>query len=261
LIEIFFQLKFLNSIEEMKQSVTALLLFCMGLMSSVKLYSASPYPLSPGDSLKSGQLIIVLTDNRDSIRAKLYCVEKKDGKWVTEFSFPVVVGEKGMTPHKSEGDLKAPSGIFDLGPAFGYADKKDATWIHMRYLQATDTLICVDDAGSLYYNQLIDSNSVLRDWHSREIMHLKKIYYKWGIFVQYNFQPAVKGNGSCIFIHIWGNENEGTEGCTAMEEKNILKLLQWIRAEKNPKLIQYQTDEYEKIAAEYKLPDLKPTTF
>jgi L,D-peptidoglycan transpeptidase YkuD (ErfK/YbiS/YcfS/YnhG family) len=245
----------------MKESITVLLFFCSGLLSSLKLYSAIPHPLSSKDSLKSEQLIIVLTDNLNSIRAKVYCVEKKDGKWVTQFSFPVVVGEKGMTPDKSEGDLKAPSGIFDLGPAFGYADKKDATWIHMRYLQATDTLICVDDAGSRYYNQLIDSNAVSSDWHSRELMHLKKIYYKWGIFVQYNFQPAIKGKGSCIFIHIWGNENEGTEGCTAMEEKNILKLLHWIQAEKNPKLVQYQIDEYKKIAAEYKLPDLGPTTF
>jgi L,D-peptidoglycan transpeptidase YkuD (ErfK/YbiS/YcfS/YnhG family) len=245
----------------MKQSITWPLFFCLGLMSSVKLYSAIPHPRSPKDSLKSEQLIIVLTDNRNSIRAKLYCVEKKDGKWVTQFSFPVVVGEKGMTPDKSEGDLKAPSGIFNLGPAFGYADKKDAAWIHMRYLQATDTLVCVDDAGSRYYNQLIDTGSILTDWHSRELMHLKKIYYKWGIFVQYNFQPVVKGKGSCIFIHIWGNENEGTEGCTAMEEKNILKLLHWIQAEKNPKLVQYQIDEYKKIAAEYKLPDFGPTTF
>ena len=108
----------------MKYSIAGLLFICLGFMSSVKSYSASPYPLFPEDSLKSEQLIIVLTDNRNSIRAKLFCVEKKEGKWVTQFSFPVVVGEKGMTPDKSEGDLKAPSGIFNLGPAFGYADKK-----------------------------------------------------------------------------------------------------------------------------------------
>jgi L,D-peptidoglycan transpeptidase YkuD (ErfK/YbiS/YcfS/YnhG family) len=245
----------------MKLSIAVLLFFCLGFTRSLKLYSARPHSVSPEDSLKSEQLIIVLTDNWNNIRAKLYCLEKKEGKWVTQFSFPVVIGEKGMTADKSEGDLKAPSGIFSLGPAFGYADKRDAAWIRMRYVQASDTLICVDDAGSSYYNQLVDSNTVLPDWHSRELMHLKKIYYKWGIFVQYNFQPAEKGKGSCIFIHIWGNENEGTEGCTAMEEKNILKLLHWIQSEKNPKLIQYTINAYKKIAAEYKLPELDPATF
>jgi hypothetical protein len=69
----------------MKQSITMLLFFCLGLMSSVKLYSASPNPLTKEDSLNSEQLIIVLTDHWNSIRAKLFCVEKKGGKWVTQF--------------------------------------------------------------------------------------------------------------------------------------------------------------------------------
>jgi L,D-peptidoglycan transpeptidase YkuD (ErfK/YbiS/YcfS/YnhG family) len=245
----------------MKIFFTGLLFFCGGLMLSIKAYSADECSNSPIDSLKSEQLIIVLTDDWNSIPAKLYCVEKIKGKWVTQFSFPVVVGNKGMTIDKTEGDLKAPSGIFNLGPAFGYADKKEAQWIRMRYLQASDTLICVDDGGSRFYNQLVDTNSISVDWNSREVMHRKDIYYEWGIFVQYNSQPVIKGKGSCIFIHIWDNENGGTEGCTAMEEKNILKLLHWIQSDKNPLLVQYPIATYKKIAAEYKLPDLGLTNF
>ena len=250
-----------RKIRQMKNLYAGLLIFCGGFMVSIKAYSANQWSDFPKDSLKSEQLIIVLSDDWNSIRAKLYCVEKIKGKWVTQFSFPVVVGNKGMSIDKTEGDLKAPAGIFSLGPAFGYANKKDAQWIRMRYLQTTDTLICVDDGGSRFYNQLVDTNSLSVDWHSREIMHRKDIYYKWGIFVQYNAQPAIKGKGSCIFVHIWGNENEGTEGCTAMEEKNILKLLHWIQSDKNPLLVQYPTATYKKIAADYQLPDLGSTTF
>jgi L,D-peptidoglycan transpeptidase YkuD (ErfK/YbiS/YcfS/YnhG family) len=85
-------------------------------------------------------------------------------------------------------------------------------------------------------------------------MHQKDDAYKWGLFVQYNAHPVVKGKGSCIFLHIWENERTGTAGCTAMEEKNLIRLLRWIQAEKVPLLVQYPKSVYKKIGSEYHLP-------
>jgi len=208
------------------------------------------------DSLTSGQVIIVLTDNWKSVRAKLYCAEKIKGRWQVQFSFSAVVGNNGMVVDKTEGDMKSPAGVFHLGPAFGYADQSEVSWIRLPYIRASDALICIDDAASRFYNQLIRSDSLPADWHSHEEMHRKDDAYKWGLFVQHNVHPVKKGKGSCIFLHIWENDGAGTAGCTAMEEKNLLKLLHWIQSKKNPLLVQYPKSVYKKMAAGCHLPDL-----
>ena len=232
-------------------------------------------PGRPGTSIRSfkplpsDQLIIVVAKNWDTVGAQLYTFEKKKGSWQPQFSFPVVLGQKGMAmgegmrdiqvpdaPQKKEGDMKSPAGIFYLGPAFGYAGKSKAEWIHLRYLRATDTLLCIDDSHSALYNKLVSSDTTETDWMSHEEMLRKDIDYKWGIFVQHNVHPVKKNMGSCIFLHIWEGSGEGTAGCTAMEEKNILKLLKWIRADKHPLLVQFPDIVYKKIRRDYVLPVL-----
>ena len=219
------------------------------------------------DSLNSKQLLVVVTDDWGSLHGTLYTYEKQKGNWVLQFSNPIVVGSKGLgigdglvplsidgAPIKKEGDMKAPAGIFTLGTAFGYGDYKDAKWIKARYIKADDTLICVDDSHSANYNTLIKNDSANGDYKSFEHMHLNAIYYKWGMFVNHNADKPKPGDGSCIFIHIWGNENEGTEGCTAMKEDDMVKLLHWINARNNPLLAQFPKAEYAKFAAQYNLP-------
>ena len=221
------------------------------------------------DSLHSSQIIVVVTDNWNSVRARLYCFEKQNGKWIYRFSFPAVVGKSGMglgeglfpvhlsdAPLKKEGDGKSPAGIFLLGPAFGYADKSKVSFIHIDYIKASDTLLCIDDGTSRYYNQLIHSGSIKADWHSHEEMHRKDEDYKWGIFVRHNTNPVMEAGGSCIFLHVWDNPEEGTVGCTAMEEKNILQLLHWIQSEKKPVLVQFPVSVYHTLIDEYQLPEL-----
>lgn len=221
------------------------------------------------DSLNSTQLIIVLANNWDSIGANLYAFEKQHGRWVLQFTHPVVVGAKGLgigdglipvsipgAPGKKEGDLKAPAGIFSIGAAFGYAPPAEAGFIKDTYIQAKDTVICVDDASSSYYNRIISADTAHKDWNSFEHMRLAKNYYKWGLFVNHNAPVTAPGHGSCIFIHIWGSAAEGTAGCTAMAEDGLLKLLRWIDASKKPLLVQLPAEEYVKISSNLGLPEV-----
>lgn len=227
-------------------------------------------PAGIADSLGCSQLVIVVTSTWDDVPATLYAYEKKQGRWVLQFSHPAVVGAKGLgigdglvsitvpgAPIKKEGDLKSPAGIFSIGAAFGYAPAGEAAFIKNRYIQARDTVICVDDARSVYYNRIIGADTAAtRDWSSFENMHLTKDYYKWGLFVAHNSPNAIPGRGSCIFIHIWGTATEGTEGCTAMEEGNMVKLLHWIDAAKKPLLVQMPQANYAAIKNSYGLPAL-----
>ena len=252
------------------------LLFCIVLMALYNTHATAlarnqntHYPKKTIE-LPAKQLLVVVTDGWDGLKGKLYGFEKQHNKWVLQFSNAVVIGSKGMglgdgivqlsidgAPVKKEGDLKSPAGIFSIGTAFGYADYNDAKWINNPYIKASDTLICVDDMHSAHYNTLINNDTLKSDWKSHEEMHRKDDYYKWGLFINHNADKPVAGNGSCIFMHIWNNDHQGTEGCTAMKEADLLTVLHWIKADDKPLLVQLPKNEYEKLKGKYGLPEIK----
>ena len=213
--------------------------------------------------------MVVVTDGWNNLQGKLYAFSRVRKHWVLKFSNAVVVGKTGLAvgdgfvpltipgaPVKHEGDKKSPAGIFTIGTAFGYADKKDAAWIKNPYVRAFDTLICVDDMHSANYNKLVAKDTAKADYNSFEYMHRKDNYYEWGLFINHNSTLTVPGDGSCIFMHIWENNHEGTVGCTAMTERHILRVLHWINAKDNPLLVQFPRAEYRKLRKVYGLPRL-----
>ena len=139
---------------------------------------------------------------------------------------------------KKEGDGKAPAGLFSLGNGFGYDDFK----IDFPYSVYKSTDHCVDDSKSRFYNRIVDSTKVKKDYKSFEHMRLKNRLYKYGITVNHNENQAPMA-GSCIFIHIRSNNNKGTAGCTAMKEDKIVKVLLWIKLDKKPLLLQLPRTE------------------
>jgi len=218
----------------------------------------------------SRQLMVVVTDGWNNLQGKIFVFNRVNHHWVLKFSNAIVVGSAGLgvgdgimpfnlagAPVKHEGDKRSPAGIFTIGTAFGYADKKDAAWIKNRYVRASDTLICVDDSKSAYYNTLVRKDTVKSAYNSFEEMHLKKDYYKWGLFINHNSGKIVPGDGSCIFMHIWGSASKGTDGCTAMTESNVLRVLHWINAKDHPLLVQFPIAEYNKLRRTYGLPAVK----
>jgi len=236
---------------------------------------ASPNrPVEPKKTNLKGsrQLLVVVNNGWDDLRGTLYAFNKVRGKWRLQFSNPIVLGSKGIAlgdgivklnatgPIKHEGDKRSPAGIFSMGTAFGYAKKEDAGWIKNHYVQAFDTLICVDDAASPNYNKLVDKDTAKHDYNSFEYMHLKKVYYKWGLFINHNSDPVTPADGSCIFMHIWENELTGTDGCTAMAEKNMLRVLRWIDAERTPLLVQMPANVYKKLRRQFNFPAIKAVT-
>jgi D-alanyl-D-alanine dipeptidase len=215
----------------------------------------------------SKQLIVVVTDGWDSLRGTLYGFEKQKGNWVRRFSNAIVVGKNGLgvgdglfpvsidgAPVKQEGDGKSPAGFFGIGTAFGYAPADEAAWIKYPYVCAVDTLVCVDDTRSVFYNTLSVKDSAHIDYNSFEYMHRRDTLYRWGLFVNHNAGKPVPGKGSCIFIHIWQSDHTGTTGCTAMRQADLLRILHWIDAKKHPLLVQFPKSEYAKLYTRYHLP-------
>jgi D-alanyl-D-alanine dipeptidase len=133
---------------------------------------------------------------------------------------------------------------------FGYDDILSK----MSSLKVDNKTFCVDDSKSAYYNQIVKTDTIKKDWTSAETMRMKSDVYKFGVFVDYNVNPAIPAMGSCIFMHIWSGGTEPTAGCTAMKESDILKLIGFLDTKKNPILVQLPQSEYNKLKLVYKLP-------
>jgi D-alanyl-D-alanine dipeptidase len=60
--------------------------------------------------------------------------------------------------------------------------------------------------------------------------------YKYGVVIEYNMHPIVKGKGSAIFLHVW-KSGDSTLGCVSMSEEMILSILGWLDPAKKPLII------------------------
>ena len=198
------------------------------------------------------QLIVVTTKNWSTPFGMLQRYEKSGKSWhKVGKSIPVKLGRNGlgwgrglhMIPKdaeiiKKEGDGKAPAGIFTLKQAFGY----QPFVVEYPYEVYKTTDHCVDDVNSKFYNKIIDSTRSKKDYKSFEHMKFPKDYYKYGIVVNHNHideAGAVKGAGSCIFLHI---KKVPTAGCTVMNEAEMKEIIQWLDVDKNPLLMQGTDD-------------------
>ncbi len=61
--------------------------------------------------------------------------------------------------------------------------------------------------------------------------------YRYGIFVAHN-PKRLPGAGSCIFMHIRKPDGTPTVGCTAMDEKELVRIMRWLDPDRHPLLIQ-----------------------
>lgn len=218
---------------------------------------------------QSNQFLLVTAQNWNEMQGKLQRYQRdpitKEWSEVGD-PMPVVIGSNGMAldldfthysikgPIKKEGDLRTPIGIFKLGPAFGFDSTSQITK-NFEYLSINETTLCVDDQKSHYYNQVLDSSSVSNpDWQSREEM--KKIScYRYGMIIQNNHHPKIPGGGSCIFMHLWTSNKEGTYGCIAMDESNLKQVLSWLDQDQNPTIGVFPSSVYKDIGVKWGLPN------
>jgi D-alanyl-D-alanine dipeptidase len=149
---------------------------------------------------------------------------------------------KGAKYIKREGDGRSPAGLFHLGHGFGY----EPLQIKFPYKVYTRDYHCVDDSNSKWYNKIINSKRVERDYRSFEYMKLRNNLYRYGITVKHN-SGQIKNGGSCIFVHIRSKSNSGTAGCTAMNQDDIIQVLKWLKPEAKPLLLQLPIIEMRRV--------------
>ncbi|HEX2329861.1 MAG TPA: L,D-transpeptidase family protein [Candidatus Angelobacter sp.] len=249
-------------------------LFCIALLPLVLTFTAANAK-EPAGTRPSTQMIIVTTPDWSSPQGTLRRYERGGSgqSWrAVGDPITVMVGKNGLgwgsgvmnvqapirdaaDPAKKEGDGKAPAGAFHVSRAFGYAPDSQPGW-KMPYVNLSSSIECVDDTSSKFYNQVIDRSSVSPDWNSSEHMRRDDELYRWGLIVDYNSTPAVQGNGSCIFMHIWRGPGQPTVGCTAMAQANLEALIGWLDPTRKPLLVQLPEAKYQLLRKHWNLPQI-----
>lgn len=237
-------------------------LFALALLAGVPTPPTSPLP---ADCL---QAVVVLAPDWDARQGTLQTYQRGGPElpWRPQGeAIPVNLGrgglgwgrglhpaEAGPGPTKQEGDGRAPAGVFRLSAVFGSRDPRpDAGGLP--FLETTESLECVDDPASAYYNRIVDRREIAQpDWKSSEKMRIEP--YGVGVVVDHNSDPPVPGAGSCIFMHIWQGETVPTAGCTVSAEPLMASLAAWLRLEAHPVLVQLPEAEYRRLRAPWSLP-------
>lgn len=194
---------------------------------------------------KSSQILLVTNDCPSCITATISALEKKDGKWKKVWEpFGGVIGKNGFAKpgEKREGDGKTPSGIFSLQRTFGY---QESIRTKMAYRQALPDDLWIDDINSADYNRWVKKDKTQAV--SYEKMKRDDNLYKYGIVIEYNTNPVIKGHGSAIFLHVWRGENMATAGCVAISEDNIVRILGWLDPQALPLIIMGEKNIMEKL--------------
>ena len=181
------------------------------------------------------QAVLVGAESPALSSATVYALERSRGSWRTARGpIAAVIGRGGfaLPGQKIEGDGKTPSGVYGLSLAFGYAASAATK---LPYRQAKEDDLWVDDANAPDYNTWAKKGKTAAA--SFERMRRDDDMYKWGVVIDYNTAPVVKGKGSAIFLHLWSGAGAATSGCVAMSEGDMLALLAWLDPKKKPVVV------------------------
>ena len=149
-------------------------------------------------------------------------------------TYRCAVGKNGFSADKKEGDGCTPIGTFSLRECWVRADRLPAPQTQLPLRIITEQDGWCDDVEGPHYNQHIKLPEALTlTLSQREREHVPRHENLWRedhvydliIPLGYNDDPIVKGKGSAIFMHIARPNYEGTEGCIALAQQDLLDIL------------------------------------
>ena len=127
------------------------------------------------------------------------------------------VGKRGISINKKEGDKKTPKGEFKLKYILYRKDRIFKFKTKLKKIAINKKMGWCDDPNSAYYNKIITYPFKF----SAEKLWRKENVYDIIIVINYNLNPVVKNKGSAIFLHIENRKYKPTNGCIAVNKKNI----------------------------------------
>ena len=199
----------------------------LGLIMAGFFSLSGPALACPPELEHARRLILVTAPTMTSVAAKLTLYERDSAErpWRRiHAAEPAVVGRSGLgwganfvdlakagEPKKAEGDMRTPAGIYPVGAPFGFAPSTRQRYIQIRKGET----VCVDDPSSPHYNRVTSRAEVGPKTHFEDMGEVE--LYRRGLIIDYPTAAA----GSCIFIHVWRSNAQGTAGCVALPEERV----------------------------------------
>ncbi|MFO1032724.1 MAG: L,D-transpeptidase family protein [Hyphomicrobiales bacterium] len=132
-----------------------------------------------------------------------------------------MIGRNGRTSRKREGDGCTPIGMWKLGELYYRADRLSRPKSGLFTRPSRRDEAWCDDVSDRRYNLKI---RVAHEGASEGFWR-RDCAYDIMAPTSHNTRPRVRGLGSAIFFHLWGERNTGTAGCVALRLADMRKIL------------------------------------
>jgi len=155
------------------------------------------------------------------VKIKVNCSKKTLS--IGRFSFDCAIGKNGsiLEANGREGDGKTPLGSYPIRYGFFRADRVELPKTDLAMLEIREDDGWCDAPDDVAYNRLVrlpysaSAENLYRDSHVYNVV----------LVLGHNDDPPIADLGSAIFLHIAREAYKPTEGCVAINEEDMLKLL------------------------------------
>ena len=143
---------------------------------------------------------------------------------IDDFYFKCSIGKNGLSKKKVEGDKKTPIGTYEIEHLYFRKDRITLPRTKLKTIEIKPNMGWSDDINfPNKYNKLIKRDKKI----NHEKLYRSDYKYDLLIPIKYNFNKAILGKGSCIFIHLTRNYYP-TAGCITLQKKDFLIMLKLI---------------------------------
>ena len=154
----------------------------------------------------------------------MHIIKKNKKLTFNNYKVKCAIGKRGIGVKKREGDKITPKGKFKIKYILYRKDRVSNLKTKLLKTKINKKMGWCDDPKSIFYNKLIR----LPSKYSFERLYKKNNTYDIILVLNFNINPTIKSKGSAIFIHVATKNYKKTEGCIAVNKKDLKQIVEKI---------------------------------
>ena len=154
----------------------------------------------------------------------MHIIIKNKKLFFNNYKVKCSIGKRGIGNKKKEGDNVTPRGKFKISYLLYRKDRVSKLKTKISKLAIQRNMGWCDDQTSKQYNKLIRFPFKF----SAEKIHRSDNIYDIILVLNFNCNPVRKNKGSAIFIHIAKKNYKNTQGCVAVNKRDLRNIIKQI---------------------------------